>query len=373
MTTNNERYLDFLAGIAVNALGHRHPHLVEALKTQADKVWHLSNVFRVPGGERLAKRLVEHSFADQVFFSNSGTEAVECGLKMIRRYHFDLQGDGQPAQRHRIIGVTQSFHGRTYGAICAAGNPAYVKGFTRGDQGYDQVPFNDIAAMEAAITEQTAGIIIEPIQGEGGVCAASLDYLKRVRELCDEHGILLMFDEVQCGVGRTGSLFAYEQFGVEPDIMALAKALGCGFPLGACLATEAVAKSMVVGTHGSTFGGNPLATAVGNAVMDIIATPEFLAQVRANGELLRAELLNLQKQFPNLIDDVRGMGLMQGARCTNIESATVLNKCRERKLLIGKAGDNTIRLLPPLIIDPEHIAEAMAVLHQVFSELNAAL
>jgi len=322
-TESKERYLDFISGIAVNSLGYGHPHLVQALHGQTDKLWHVSNLFRIPAAEELSQRLCE---------SNSGTESVECGLKMMRRYHFD---NGRP-ERYRIIGTSNSFHGRTVAAVCASGNQSHMKGFVQGDQGFDYVKFNNVEAV-----------------------------------ICDEHGILLMFDEVQCGVGRTGKLFAYEQYGVAPDIMSLAKGLGGGFPLGACLATENVAKHMVIGTHGSTYGGNPLATTVGNAVLDVVSDPEFLKQVEHTGEQLKSELQRLVNEFPALVDEVRGSGLMLGLHCNKIENTQFLIKAREYKLLVGKAGDNVVRLLPPLIIDRDHISQAVDIMERVLNDLSS--
>lgn len=362
---NGDQYLDFIAGIAVSSLGHSHAKLVDTLTEQAKKLWHLSNLFRIPEGERLARRLCTSSFGDRVFLTNSGTEAVECGLKMIRRYHFD---NGQP-EKYRIIGMHGSFHGRSIAAISAAGNPSYVKGFTRGDEGYDHVPFNDIDALKAAITKETAGIIVEPVQGEGGLCVSQPGYLQAMREFCNEHGILLMFDEIQCGIGRTGTLYAHQQHDVTPDIMAIAKGIGSGFPMGACIASENVAAPMVVGTHGSTFGGNPLASAVGNAVLDII-NDDLLQQVRDNGEVMKAGLQQLKQRFPQFIAELRGQGLMQGVCCINIENLQILNQARERNLLIGRAGDNCVRLMPPLIIDTEQINHAINILHSVFEHFD---
>ena len=361
-------YLDFIAGIAVSATGHSHPKLVNALTEQAQKLWHLSNLFRVPEGERLAQRLCEATFADSVFFTNSGTEAVECGLKMIRRYFFD-QGK---AHKNRIIGMHKSFHGRSFAAICAAGNPTYTKGFTRGDEGYDHVDFNDIEAVKTTITENTAGIIVEPLQGEGGLCTAKADYLQQLRDVCDQHDLLLMFDEVQCGVGRTGKLFAHEFYGVQPDIMAIAKGIGAGFPLGACLATNKTADSMVVGTHGSTFGGNPLATAVGNSVLDVVNNETFLSEVVAKGDQLRAGLEQLKQRFPQFIVELRGKGLMQALICNDVENLQVLNKAREQHLLVGRAGDNSVRLMPPLVVELFQIDHAIATLHSVFESFEAS-
>ncbi len=359
---DGNQYLDFIAGIAVSSLGHSHPYLIKALTEQATKLWHLSGLFRVPQGEQLATRLCELSGMDIAFLANSGTEAVECGLKMMRRYHFD---NGN-AHKYRIIGTHGSFHGRTHAAICAAGNPVHIKGFTRGDEGYDHVAYNNIEAMRNIITEETAGIIVEPIQGEGGIDAATDDYLRALRKLCDDNDLVLMFDEVQCGVGRSGQFYAHEQSGVKPDIIATAKGIGSGFPLGACLGVKKIAKSMVVGTHGSTYGGNPLATTVGNAVLDIIDDTAFLNRVKQTGARLKAGLESLQQKYPQLISEVRGRGLMLGVVCQNIENLQVLNKAREQYLLIGRAGDNTVRIMPPLIIDDTHVSNAMSILDSVF-------
>lgn len=288
-TADGDVYLDFTMGIAVNCLGHCHPHLVACLKEQADKLWHSSNLFRISPTERLARRLVDLTFADRVFFSNSGTEAVEAGFKMMRRYHY-ARGD---KDRQRIISLTQSFHGRTLAPIAASLNPLHCEGFLVGDAGFDQVPYGDISALRKQIGPQTAGVILEPIQGEGGIRVVPAEYLQQVRDLCDEHGILLMFDEVQSGVGRSGYLYAYEALGISPDLLASAKGLGGGFPIGACLATERVAEPMKAGTHGSTFGGNPLATAVGNGVIDIVMAPGFLEHVRSSADYLRLGLTEI--------------------------------------------------------------------------------
>lgn len=357
-TDDDERYLDFFAGIAVNCLGHCHPKLVAALQQQAGKLWHLSNAYRIPEGEVLAKRLVELAgFAPggKVFFTNSGTESVECGLKMMRRFQFD---QGKPT-KNRIIGTSSAFHGRTFASICAAGNPVHTKGFVREDEGYDHVKFNDLAAIEAVISDQTAGVIVEPIQGEGGIHVGSTEYLQGLRELCDKYGALLMFDEVQCGIARTGKMFGFQHSNVQPDIIALAKGLGGGFPVGACVASGDIAKSMVVGTHGSTYGGNPLAMSVASAVVDIVSDQEFLQHVSDIAEELHTALQSLVDKYPNVLDEVRGKGLMLGLRCHETEANTEIMKlAREHKLLMTKAGDNVLRLLPPLIINSDHINEA---------------
>ncbi|MDX1489938.1 MAG: aspartate aminotransferase family protein [Pseudohongiellaceae bacterium] len=364
-TQDGSAYLDFTSGIAVNCLGHCHPHLIESLNSQAHKSWHTSNLFRIPQAERLAKRLVELSFADRVFFSNSGTEAIEAGFKMMRRYHYS-KGNGE---RVRIIALSQSFHGRTLAPIAASANPAHCEGFLTGDAGFDQVPFGDIEALQAAISDKTAGVILEPIQGEGGIRVASKEYLQQIRELCDSKGILLMFDEVQSGVGRSGHLYAYEASGVVPDLLASAKGLGGGFPIGAVLAKESVAQPMVAGTHGSTFGGNPLATAVGNGVLDIVAKPEFLTQVQQRSTQLQSGLQRICEDYPSIVSKHSGMGLMIGLYCVinNLELNSALTKA---KLLTVKAGANSIRLLPPLNVSPQEIDSALDILRQCCEQLS---
>ena len=366
-TADNQRYLDFTAGIAVNCLGHCHPYLVDAIRKQSERLWHTSNLFSNIPTERLAQRLVDLTFADRVFFANSGTEAVECGFKMMRRFHYH---HGRK-QRVRIISLTQSFHGRTLAPVAACLNPLHIEGFLVGDSGFDQVPFGDLAALKAAITEQTAGVILEPVQGEGGIRAVSPDYLKSVRQICDEHGILLMFDEVQSGMGRTGYLFAHEALGVTPDLLASAKGLGGGFPIGACLSTERVAEVMTAGTHGSTFGGNPLATSVGNAVLDIIAAPEFLQQVQHRSTQLRAGLDGLIKKYPHVLAEHTGLGLMVGLRCIS-SNADLIKAMHEQKLLAVKAGGNSIRLLPPLNVTEAEVNEALALLDKACATLHKA-
>ncbi len=358
---NGDQYLDFVSGIAVNSLGHAHPHLVSALKDQADKLWHLSNMFRITEAERLSERLAQMTFADNMFFCNSGAEANECGLKMMRRYHFD---NGHP-ERYRIIGMHGSFHGRTIATISAAGNADYVKGFIPDDQGYDHVPFGDLAALKSMITEHTAGVILEPVQGEGGICVADKEYLESVRALCDEHGILLMFDEVQCGVARTGALFAYQALGVTPDILSSAKGIGGGFPLGACMATAKASHSMVVGTHGSTFGGNPLATAVGNAVLDVLETEGFMQSVSDNGDYLRSQLRGLATKYPNVFGEVSGLGLMLGISVKPVNTELLIEMRDKHQILIAKAGGNSLRFLPPLIINQADIDQLIDALDQV--------
>lgn len=365
---DGQRYLDFGAGIAVNALGHAHPHLVKALTEQASKVWHTSNLFQIPEGERLAQRLVENTFADVVFFSNSGAEANEAAVKMARRYHYV---NGNP-ERFRIITFEGAFHGRTLGTIAAGGQAKYLEGFGPKVEGFDQVPFDDLEALKAAIVPETAALLIEPIQGESGIRTASNAYLRELRALCDQHGLLLIFDEVQTGVGRTGKLFAYEWTGVTPDIMSVAKGIGGGFPLGACLATAEAAKGMTVGTHGTTFGGNPLAMAVGNAVLDVILEPGFLQHVERMGLLLKQRMAELKDRHPTVISEVRGLGLMMGLR-TVVPNTEFIAAARNHKLLAIGAGDNVVRLLPPLIISDADISEAFNRMDAACASLEAEL
>lgn len=352
-TSDGQRFLDFASGIAVTALGHNHPHLVKALTEQAAKLWHCSNLFRIPEQERLAHRLVENSFADTVFFANTGVEAVEAGFKLIRKYHHD---SGAP-ERYRTITFDGSFHGRTLGGISAGANAAHQAGFGPLVDAFDHVSFGNLNEVRNAVSAETAAILVEPIQGEGGIRPGDAAFLKGLRETCDEFGLLLFYDEVQTGMGRTGHLFAYEESGVAPDVMAIAKALGGGFPIGACLATEKAALGIVPGTHGSTFGGNPLATAVGNAVLDILLADGFLANVRTMGAALMSEMSDLQEKWPDVIETVRGAGLMIGLKCV-VPAGDMVTACREAGMLTVPAADNVVRLLPPLIIDKNHVAEA---------------
>ena len=353
VTTDGRRYLDFTAGIAVNVLGHAHPYLVKALTAQAEKLWHTSNLFRIAGGERLAQRLTAATFADTMFFTNSGAEALECAIKMARRYQYV---NGAP-ERTRLITFEGAFHGRTLATIAAGGNAKYLEGFGPDMPGFDQVPFADFAAVKAAVTHETAGILLEPIQGEGGVRVPPADFLRQVRALCDEHGLLLVLDEVQSGVGRTGRLFAHELSGVTPDIMAVAKGIGGGFPMGGCLATEAAAKGMTLGTHGSTYGGNPLAMAVGNAVLDLVLEESFLDHVRNMGILFKQRLAELKDTYPRVIAEVRGEGLLLGLRAQG-PAAELVTALRAEGLLVPGAGDNVVRLLPPLIVTDAEISIA---------------
>jgi acetylornithine/N-succinyldiaminopimelate aminotransferase len=349
-----ERYLDFGAGIAVNALGHAHPHLVEALTQQAAKLWHTSNLYLIPEGERLAERLTQATFADKVFFTNSGAEALECAIKMTRKFH---AASGHP-ERFRIITFEGAFHGRTLATIAAGGQKKYLEGFGPKVEGFDQVPFGDHEALMAAIGPETAGILIEPIQGEGGIRPVPTQCLRGLRELCDEKGLLLIFDEVQTGVGRTGKLFAHEWASVTPDIMAIAKGIGGGFPMGACLATEEAAKGMTAGTHGTTFGGNPLAMAVGNAVLDVVLAPGFLESVEQKSLRLKQRLAELKDRHPRIIEDVRGSGLLLGLK-TRVANTDFVAAAREEKILTIPAGDNVVRLIPPLIIGDAEMSAAL--------------
>jgi acetylornithine/N-succinyldiaminopimelate aminotransferase len=353
-TEDGTAYLDFGAGVAVTSCGHAHPHLVKALTEQAQKIWHTSNIYQMPGQEKLAKRLIDNTFAETVFFCNSGAEALECSIKMARRYHFV---NGAP-DRNQIITFEGAFHGRTLATISAGGQEKYLEGFAPRMPGFVQVPFGDAKALAAAITPETAGILIEPVQGEGGIRPLPHGDLKALRDLCDANGILLILDEVQTGVGRTGKLFAHEWSGIAPDIMAVAKGIGGGFPLGACLATESAAKGMVAGTHGSTFGGNPLATAVGNAVLDVVLAEGFLAHVRDTALYLKQKLAGLKDAHPAVIDDIRGEGLMLGIKCKVPNTALQAAAVAEKLLTIG-AGDNVVRLLPPLVITRADVDEAL--------------
>lgn len=368
ISTKGERFLDFGAGIAVASLGHAHPVLVEALTRQAQKLWHTSNLFEIPEAERLAKRLTEVTFADLVFFTNSGAEAVEGALKTARKYQ---SASGHP-EKFEIITCEGAFHGRTLATIAAGGNPKYLEGFGPKLEGFVQIPLNDIEALKAAVGPHTGAILVEPIQGEGGIRMATREFLETMRKLCNEHGLLLIFDEVQTGVGRTGTLFSYEHYGVVPDIMAIAKGLGGGFPLGAFLTTREAGKGMQVGTHGTTYGGNPLATTVGMAVLDIVLGPGFLDHVKAMGLLLRERLAELQDAHPDVIADVRGLGLMLGLALHG-PVANFVAAARQEKILVIPAADNVARLLPPLIITEDEIAEAIRRLDATCLRLKAEM
>jgi acetylornithine/N-succinyldiaminopimelate aminotransferase len=366
--TDGARYLDFAAGVAVNVLGHSHPHLVAAITEQAGKLWHVSNLYRSPEGERLAQRLCAATFADTVFFSNSGAEAMEGAIKLARKYQ---SASGRP-ERYRIITFEGAFHGRTLATLAAGGQKKHLDGFGPVVDGFDKVPLDDLAAVKRVIGEATAAILIEPIQGEGGVRVPSPHFLKALRQLCDEHDLMLIFDEVQTGIGRTGELFAYQRLGVSPDIMALAKGLGGGFPIGACLATAEAAKGMTAGTHGSTFGGNPLALAAANAVLDVVLAPGFLERARRMELLLKQRLAELKDRHPAVIAEIRGEGFLVGLRAL-VPAGELVDAARAEKLLTVAAGENVVRLLPPLIVGEEEIAEAVTRLDTAATKIEAAL
>ncbi|WP_313613466.1 aspartate aminotransferase family protein [Agrobacterium sp.] len=367
ITETGERYLDFAAGVAVNSLGHAHPHLVEAIKAQAEKVWHLSNLYEIPGQEKLAKRLTDATFADKAFFTNSGAEALECAIKTARRYHYSK---GHP-EKFRIVTFEGAFHGRTLATIAAGGQAKYLEGFGPKVEGFDQVPFGDLEALKAVITSETAALLIEPVQGEGGIRIVPPEFMRTLRDLCDEHGLLLILDEVQTGVGRTGKLFGYEWTGVTPDIMAVAKGIGGGFPLGACLATADAASGMTAGTHGTTYGGNPLAMAVGNAVLDVVLADGFLDHVRDITLIFRQGLASLQDRFPDVIEEIRGEGLLLGIK-PKMPSAELLQAMRAEHVLGVPAGDNVIRLLPPLVVTAEEAREGLRRIENAAIALSAS-
>ncbi|WP_298492384.1 aspartate aminotransferase family protein [uncultured Maritimibacter sp.] len=360
-----DRYLDLGAGIAVNALGHANPDLIGALTAQANKVWHVSNLYQIPEQQALADKLVDNSFADTVFFTNSGTEAAELAIKMARKYHYD-RGD---KDRIEIITFSGCFHGRSTGAIAASGSEKMVKGFGPLMPGFVHLEFGDHEALKAAVGPKTAAILIEPVQGEGGIRPVPDQCLKGLRDMCDEAGALLIFDEVQCGMGRTGKLFAHEWAGVTPDILMSAKGIGGGFPLGAVLATESAASGMVVGTHGSTYGGNPLACAVGNKIMDVIANDAFLSEVNRKGGLFRQKLEGLVAAHPDVFESVRGEGLMLGLKC-KIAPADVVKAGYDAGVITVPAADNVVRLLPPLNITDADIDEGVALLDQAAKALE---
>lgn len=365
ISDKGKRYLDFTSGIAVNALGYAHPKLVNALKIQAEKLWHVSNLFQSPEQETLAARLCENSFADKVFFCNSGAEALECAFKTARHYHYT---SGHPT-RVEIITFEGAFHGRTLATLAATGHEKYLEGFGPKVSGFLQVPFCDEKALYNAINKNTAAILIEPIQGEGGIRTVSYEYLKFLRKICDDHNILLILDEVQTGVGRTGKLFAYEWSHIKPDILTLAKGLGGGFPLGACLATEKAAKSMTPGTHGSTFGGNLLGMAVGNSVLDIILEPNFLYYVQRMGNKLKSGLSRILNIYPDVICGIQGMGLMVGIQCV-LPSNVVVNALENEYILSVNSNNNVVRLLPPLIIKEEEINEGLYRIEKAIAHLS---
>ena len=366
-TPDGEKYLDFGAGVAVASLGHAHPALVSALTEQAQAVWHISNLYHIPGQERLGEKLVDASFADQAFFANSGAEAMECAIKMARKYH---AATGSP-ERYRIITFEGAFHGRTLATIAAGGQAKHLEGFGPVVEGFDQVPLGDVDAVRDAITDETAAIAIEPLLGEGGILTVPWKFLRDLRALADEKGILLIFDEVQTGIGRTGKLFAYEWADITPDIMALAKGLGGGFPVGACLATREAAQGMTAGTHGSTFGGNPLAMAVGNAVIDVVLAPGFLEHVQDMSVRLKQKLAQICDEYPDVIEEIRGEGLMIGLKC-KLPNQKLIDALFEERLLTVPAGDNVVRFLPPLIIEQGHIDMACDRLSTACGRLSAA-
>lgn len=362
---NGNDFLDFGSGIAVNCLGHCHPKLVSALTEQAKKLWHTSNIYHISGQEELAKRLSNTTFADSMFFTNSGAEAVECAIKMTRRYH---DANGKP-ERYRIITFEGSFHGRTLATIAAGGSEKLTKGFGPKVDGFDVLRFfRDMGKVEGHITRETGAIMIEPIQGEGGIRPVSAENLQVLRDLCDKHGILLIYDEIQCGVGRTGKLFCHQHSGVTPDIMPIAKGIGGGFPLGACLATEKVAQHMTVGTHGSTYGGNPMAMAMGNAVLDTLEEEKILSNVIKMSDKLRIELMKLRKKYPEVIDMVRGLGLMMGVKL-KVDPRDFVVAAFEHKLLLVGGGENTVRILPPLNITCEDINNAVKLLDKTCQQI----
>jgi acetylornithine/N-succinyldiaminopimelate aminotransferase len=367
IATNGERYLDFTSGVAVNALGHAHPHLVAALAEQSQKVWHVSNLYEVPEQERAAQRLCENSFADVVFFCNSGAEAVEGAIKCARKYQ---SVNGRP-ERYRIVTFEGAFHGRTLATLAAGGQKKYLDGFGPVVEGFDQVPFGDLEAVKRVIGNETAAIMIEPLLGEGGVRTVEPAFLRALRELCDEHGLMLVFDEVQSGMGRTGELFAYQWSGVTPDIMSLAKALGGGFPVGAVLATSDASEGMTAGTHGSTFGGNPLAMSAVNATLDVMLAPGFFDHVKRIGILLKQRLAEIKDRYPALIAEVRGEGLLVGLRML-VPAAELVDATRVEHMLTVGAGDNVVRLLPPLIVSEREIAEGVTRLDNALARLNRA-
>jgi acetylornithine/N-succinyldiaminopimelate aminotransferase len=360
--SKGERYLDFGSGVAVSALGHAHPHLVAALQDQAAKLWHTSNLYRIPGQEQLARRLVDASFADRAFFCNSGAEGVECAIKMARRFHYV---SGAP-ERYRLITFEGAFHGRTLATIAAGGSPKYLEGFGPKVDGFDQVPYGDFDAVVRATGPETAGILVEPIQGEIGIRVPPAGFLKRLREFGDSRGLLLVLDEVQTGIARLGRLFAYEEASITPDIMAIGKGMGGGFPLGGCLATERAAKGMTAGTHGSTYGGNPLAMAAGNAVLDVVLAPGFLENVRKLAGSMQQNLAMLQAEHPGVIAEVRGRGLLLGVKL-HVPAASFIARLRDNRLITVGATENVVRLVPPLNIEERHIREAVAALDETCS------
>ncbi|MBO6947845.1 MAG: aspartate aminotransferase family protein [Rhodospirillales bacterium] len=361
------RYLDFGAGIAVASIGHCHPHLVEAIRDQAGRLMHTSNLYNIPGQEKLAQRLVDNTFADAVFFNNSGNEAVEMGVKMMRRYHY---ANGHP-ERYRVITVSGAFHGRSLAMLSAGKQEKHLKGFGPEVDGFDQVAFDNLNELRAAIGPETAGILVEPIQGEGGIRPMSKEYLQNLRKIADEFGLLLMFDEVQSGVGRTGKLYAYEWSGITPDILATAKGIGGGFPLGATMATEKVAEAMTAGSHGSTYGGNPLAMAAGNAVLDIVLAPGFLDGVQKAADQFKSGLDDIVSKHPSLFEGARGTGLLLGLKCADgVTNGDVVKSLIGNGLLSVPAGDNVVRFVPPLVVTSDDISEALSIIEKTSAEIE---
>ncbi|MAV48972.1 MAG: acetylornithine transaminase [Pelagibacteraceae bacterium] len=364
-SASNDKYLDFVSGIAVNALGHCHDHLVKTVQEQAAKLWHVSNAFEIPEQEKLAQRLVENTFADYVIFMNSGAEATEASIKIARKYFFEK---GQP-EKNRIITFKGAFHGRTLASLFAANNPDHIKGFEPKVEGFDQVDFGDHEALKKAINKNTAAIMVETILGEGGIKIIPDQCLQGLRKLCDEHDLLLILDEVQCGIGRSGKFFAFDWAGIEPDIVPIAKGIGGGFPVGACLVNKKAGSGMKPGNHGSTFGGNPLAMSVGNAVLDIILEKGFLENVVKIGKYFEAQLLKLIEKYPSVIEEVRGKGLLRGIKL-KLDNAKFLNELFEHKMLAVKASENVVRLLPPLIVKEKEIDEAISIIEKVCEKLK---
>ena len=363
-TESGDKYLDFCSGIAVSALGHSHPHLIKAIKEQAEKLLHVSNLYKIPGQEKMAKRLVENTFASSVFFCNSGAEAVECGIKLARKFHYE---NGDP-NRFRIITCSNSFHGRTLATLSAAKQERHMAGFAPMLDGFDQVPFADHEAVKKAVNKNTAAIMIETIMGEGGIKVIPDFCIKGLREICDEHGLLLILDEVQCAY-RTGNFFAFENSGINPDIVPIAKGIGGGFPLGACLVTKKVAVGMTAGSHGSTFGGNPLAMTVGNAVLDVIFKKGFLDNVKEKGKYFDQGLNKIKNKYPKIIGEIRGIGLIKGLKML-VDNVEFIKKLMNHKMLTVKAEENVIRLFPPLIVQQKELDEAIGKIEKVCEELS---
>ena len=362
-SSNGEKYLDFVQGIAVNVLGHCHEHLVNAIKEQSSKLWHVSNIFVIPEQEKLAKKLTENTFADFVCFQNSGSEATEAGIKIARKYFHTI---GKP-EKNRIITFEGAFHGRTLAALFAANNKKHIDGFGPKVEGFDQVPFADYEVLKKTITKNTAAIMVETIMGEGGIKVLPDSFLKKLRKICDENELLLMLDEVQCGIGRTGNFFAFESSGISPDIVPIAKGIGGGFPLGACLVSKKASVGMTLGTHGSTFGGNPLAMFVGNAVLDVVLEKDFLKQVREKSKYFYDGLSNLKKNYPKIISEVRGVGFMLGLKLLS-DNNEFLERLMDNKMLAVKASENVIRLFPPLTVEKKEIDEALSKLEKTCKE-----